>query len=66
MKSILIEEELHERLKTHTKNHNLLLGKYVEHCITTILNNDIARYRDYEEYAKYQPNNYQNRNTDGK
>lgn len=40
MKSILIDEKLHRRLKTYTQKKNLLLGKYVEYCINIMLTAD--------------------------
>ena len=39
-KSILIDEELHNRLKTYTAKQNLLLGRYVEDCINQSLTQD--------------------------
>jgi hypothetical protein len=39
-KSILIDEELHNRLKNYTAKQNLLLGKYVEGCINEALTQD--------------------------
>ena len=39
-KSILIDEELHNRLKTYTAKQNLLLGRYVEDCINQALTQD--------------------------
>lgn len=39
-KSILIDEDLHNRLKTYTAKQNLLLGRYVEDCINQALTQD--------------------------
>jgi hypothetical protein len=39
-KSILIDEQLHDRLKAYTAKQNLLLGKYVENCINDTLTQD--------------------------
>lgn len=39
-KSILIDEQLHNRLKNYTAKQNLLLGKYVEGCINDTLTQD--------------------------
>ena len=40
MKSILINDQLHSRLRNYTKSQNILIGKYVESCIEMVLNAD--------------------------